>query len=149
MPPPADENHLTVDRRVAIPLDELEFRFSRSSGPGGQNVNKVNSKVTLRWSPATSRGLPPDVAERFLQQFAYRLTNAGELLVSSQRFVDQARNRADCLEKLRGLIQQVVQPPKTRKATRPTQGSHRRRLETKRRTSTRKQLRRTPRSHDD
>ena len=92
---------LIVNSRLQIPLSEFEFTYVRSSGPGGQNVNKVNSKALLRWPVIRSASLPPDVRERFLRRFASRLTTEGELLINSQRYRDQGRNADDCLEKLR------------------------------------------------
>ncbi|MGA2031568.1 MAG: alternative ribosome rescue aminoacyl-tRNA hydrolase ArfB [Thermoguttaceae bacterium] len=132
---------LHVTPEIRIPLSELQFSFARSSGPGGQNVNKVNSKALLRWPVAESRSLPPDVRSRLLQKYASRLTSEGELLVSSQRYRDAPRNVADCLEKLRTMIAAVARPPKRRKPTRRTQGSVRRRLEQKRQRSETKRRR--------
>src|SRR3954452_21496747 len=96
---------LRINDRIAIPLAEFHWEFSRSGGPGGQNVNKVNSKVLLRWNPAASPSLPGPVRDRLLQALANRLTREGELLVRSQRTRDQARNLADCLGKVRALVQ--------------------------------------------
>ena len=114
----------------------------RSSGPGGQNVNKVNSKAVLRWAVGRSPSLPEAVRERFLRKYAHRLTTACELLVTSQRYRDAPRNSQDCLEKLRAMLLGVAHPPKHRRATRPTRGSVERRLQGKRRQSAAKQSRR-------
>src|SRR5208283_595887 len=133
---------LIVTRQLQIPLSELEITFARSSGPGGQNVNKVNSKAVLRWAIAGSPSLPEAVRERFLRKYASRLTTEGELLVTSQRYRDASRNSQDCLEKLRAMLLGVVLPPKRRRATRPTRGSVERRLQGKRRQSAAKQNRR-------
>jgi len=133
---------LIVTRQLQIPLAEFEITFARSSGPGGQNVNKVNSKATLRWAVGISPSLPEAVRERFLQAFGSRLTTDGELLVTSQRYRDAPRNSQDCLEKLRAMLLGVVHPPKRRRATRPTRGSVERRLQGKRRQSSAKQNRR-------
>ncbi len=133
---------LIVNRQLQIPLAEFEITFARSSGPGGQNVNKVNSKAVLRWAVRGSPSLPEGVRERFLQKYANRLTTEGELLVTSQRFRDAPRNADDCLEKLRAMLLGVAQPPKCRRATRPTKGSVERRLQGKRRQSSAKQNRR-------
>ena len=133
---------LIVSRQLQIPLAEFEITFARSGGPGGQNVNKVNSKAVLRWAPGRSRWLPEAVRERFLQKYAHRLTNEGELLVTSQRYRDAPRNSQDCLEKLRAMLLGVVHAPKRRRATRPTRGSVERRLKGKRRQSAAKQNRR-------
>ncbi len=132
---------LIVTHQMQIPLTEFEITFTRSSGPGGQNVNKVNSKAVLRWAVHRSLSLPESVRERFLKKYANRLTTEGELLVTSQRFRDAPRNLQECLEKLRAMLQSVVNPPKLRRATRPTRGSVERRLQGKRRMSAAKQSR--------
>ena len=90
-----------VTGQLQIPLSEFEITFVRSGGPGGQNVNKVNSKAVLRWVAGRSPSLPEAVRERFLQEYGNRLTAEGELLVTSQRYRDAPRNSRDCLEKLR------------------------------------------------
>ena len=92
----------------------------RSSGPGGQNVNKVNSKAVLRWNVAASPSLPADVRERFLAIHRSRLTGEGELIVTSQRYRDQGRNVADALEKLRAMLDRGRRRPKTRRPTKPS-----------------------------
>lgn len=133
---------LTVAPHLRIPLDEFQFSYVRSSGPGGQNVNKVNSKAVLRWNLAASPSVPDDVRRRFVEAFSSRLTNAGELVLSSDRYRDQRKNVDDCLEKVRGLLAAVARPPKRRKKTKPTRSSKERRLESKRREGTKKQNRR-------
>jgi ribosome-associated protein len=137
---------LRINDRIAIPLAEFHWEFSRSGGPGGQNVNKVNSKVLLRWNPAASPSLPAPVRDRLLQALANRLTREGELLVSSQRTRDQARNLADCLGKVRVLVQAAAEPPKVRRPSRPTLAARVRRVESKVRRSATKKLRRAPES---
>lgn len=134
---------LIVTAQIRIPQAEFQYRYSRSSGPGGQNVNKVNSKVTLRWSPGKSPSLPDDVRQRFLSQYASRLTNDGELLVVSQRFRDQERNEADCLEKLAAMLRAVAVPPKRRRPTKPTRGAKERRLQNKSQHAQKKRQRRS------
>ena len=126
---------LHITSRIVIPDEELIFSFARSSGPGGQNVNKVNSKATLRWNVTASAALPDDVRSRFLKVYASRLTNEGEILVTSQESRDQPKNIAICLEKLRGMIQQVLTAPKKRRPTKPTKGSKQRRLNDKKQRS--------------
>jgi ribosome-associated protein len=133
---------LTVNARIRIPESEFEWSFARSSGPGGQNVNKVNSKAVLRWRPGQSVGLPPDVLDRFITRFASRLTTEGDLLLSSQRFRDQGRNVSDALEKLRAMLAAVAQKPRPRRATRPTKAAIARRIETKQAQGKKKRLRR-------
>ena len=143
-PPSTPAGRLSVTESLAIPLDEFRFEFARSGGPGGQNVNKVNSKAVLRWTPAESPGLPPAVKERLLRAVASRLTKEGELLVTSQLTRDQSRNVDDCLEKVRLLVLAAARPPKARRPSRPTLASKVRRVEAKLRRSTTKRLRRKP-----
>jgi ribosome-associated protein len=132
---------LIVSAKLRIPLREFQFTYARSGGPGGQNVNKVNSKAVLRWSVATSPSLPESVRQRLLARRRRRITADGELLVVSQRFRDAGRNTADCLEKLRQMLLDASQPPRPRRPTRPTRGSIQRRLEGKRRQSHKKRQR--------
>lgn len=132
---------MIINSRIEIPDDELLFTFVRSSGPGGQNVNKVNTKAVLRWSVGASRGVPEDVRARFLERFAPRITSEGEVLIASQRFRDQRQNERDCLEKLREMLQVVATPPKRRRKTKPTRASVVRRREEKRVQSRKKQQR--------
>ena len=132
---------MIINSRIQIPEDELRFTFVRSSGPGGQNVNKLNTKAVLRWSVRGSRGLPEEVRSRLLERFAPRITGDGEVIVTSQRFRDQRQNERDCLEKLREMLLAVATPPKRRKKTRPTRASVKRRREEKRVRSRKKQER--------
>jgi ribosome-associated protein len=133
---------LIVAPELKIPLREFVFTFSRSGGPGGQNVNKVNTKALLRWRVADSLALPEAVRRRLVSQQRRRITAEGELLVVSQRFRDAGRNAADCLEKLRQMIAEAACPPRPRKPTRPTKASVRRRIEDKRRKAMKKRGRR-------
>ncbi|GAC1468360.1 MAG: alternative ribosome rescue aminoacyl-tRNA hydrolase ArfB [Isosphaeraceae bacterium] len=135
---------LKIDDRFSIPLGEFRWEFSRAGGPGGQNVNKVNSKVVLRWTPAASPSLPAPVRDRLLRLVAHRLTGEGDLLVMSQATRDQGRNLQDCLEKLRALVLSAVHPPKIRRPTRPTRASQVRRVDAKSRRSETKRARRKP-----
>ena len=127
-----------------IPASEFRFTFARSGGPGGQNVNKVNSKVTLHWPVVSTPSLPDDVRERFCRHYQGRLNKHGELVMYSQRYRDQNRNLDDCLEKLQALIQAVAVPPKKRKPTKPSRGSQQRRLESKKGRSQTKRWRGKP-----
>jgi ribosome-associated protein len=133
---------LNVNQHISIPLTELNFSFARSGGPGGQNVNKVNTKATLRWAITDSPSLPEGVRERFLEKYKRRITNEGELVLSSQRFRDQGRNVADCLEKLRQLLLEVATAPRPRKKTKPSRAARERRLNEKQQRSQKKQRRR-------
>jgi len=122
---------LSISSRITIPDTELHFSFARSSGPGGQNVNKVSSKATLHWDVTQSPSLPEAVKRRFLEKFASRITTQGEIVISSQESRDQPKNIQLCLDKLRGLILDVLVPPKKRRPTKPTKGSKVRRLNEK------------------
>jgi ribosome-associated protein len=134
-------SNLRINSQLTIPRREIRFTFVRSSGPGGQNVNKVASKAVLRWSPGNSTSLPEDVRARFLVQFARRLNDRGELVLSSQRFRDQARNLEDCLGKLRSLIAAAAVAPKKRKKTRKPKAAQEARLRDKRAHAEKKQRR--------
>jgi len=135
---------LIVTPKLKIPLREFQFTFARSSGPGGQNVNKLNTKALLRWPVMSSPSLPEAVRQRLIAKARRRITSEGDLLIVSQRFRDAGRNVADCLEKLRELLREAAKPPKPRRPTKPTQASRRRRREQKQRQSRKKQQRRLP-----
>ena len=122
---------LVVNSRITIPDAELHFTFSRSGGPGGQNVNKVNSKATLHWDARATPSLPIDVRARLLQKYASRLTIAGEFVIVSQESRDQPKNIDTCLDKLRQMILSVAVPAKKRRPTKPSRGSKVRRLKDK------------------
>jgi ribosome-associated protein len=139
---------LVINDTIAIPESELRWDFACSGGPGGQNVNKVSSKALLRWDPTHSPSLPEPVRARLLAAVGPRLTNGGELLITSQRTRDQGRNVEDCREKLRALVLSAAQPPRPRRPTRPTAGSRQRRLASKTRRSETKRLRRRPAAED-
>jgi ribosome-associated protein len=130
---------LHVNDQLRIPLSELEWSYARSSGPGGQNVNKVNSKAVLRWNLALSPSVPEPLRARLAAKL--ELNAEGEIVVASDRFRDQPRNREDCLEKLRALLGSAAHVPKARRSTKPTRGSQKRKLESKLRHGAKKSLR--------
>jgi ribosome-associated protein len=132
---------IRITDAIAIDERELEERFIRASGPGGQNVNKLSSAVQLRFDVRHSPSLPADVRERLERLACNRLTRAGVLVITAQRHRTQERNRADALERLCELIRRAAVAPVPRKATRPTAGARERRLDSKKRRSRIKGLR--------
>jgi len=122
-----------VNERLVLPPEELSVAFARSGGPGGQNVNKVATKVVLRFSIEASASLGETRRARLLGRLASRLTGSGELLVQASRYRERGRNLADARERLAAILREALQVQRPRRATRPTAGSKRRRLEAKRR----------------
>ncbi len=140
---------LVVNSQLQIPASEFSLTFARSAGPGGQNVNKVNTKAVLRWNLDQSASVPDEVKTRFRQMHAQRMNNVGEVVLSSDRHRNQLRNINDCYEKLRQLLlaAMAVQPP--RKKTRPSRAAVERRLQSKRHSSERKNRRQFRPGRDD
>jgi ribosome-associated protein len=134
---------LIIDGAVTIPAGELSWTAVRASGPGGQNVNKVASKVELRFDLAASVALGEDVKSRLHALARSRVDAEGKLVVTSQLTRDRGRNLEDARAKLADLIRKALTVPRRRKATRPSLGSKRRRLEGKRRQGEKKAGRRT------
>ena len=123
---------LIVTPRLTIPAGELSIAFSRSGGPGGQNVNKVSSKVDLRWNPRTSAALSETDRMWLLERLASRLTNDGTLIVTSTATRDQIANRDDAMSKLVLIVRAALDRPKQRRPTRVSRGAKRRRVADKR-----------------
>jgi ribosome-associated protein len=123
----------------AIPYSEFSFSFARSSGPGGQNVNKVNSKAVLKWNLNESLSVTDDQRVRLFSKL--KLNEAGELVVMSDRFRDQGRNKEDCIEKFYSIIAQALIEPKKRKKTKKSYSSKLRAKESKMRHSKIKRMR--------
>lgn len=121
-----------VAPRVIIPGGELAIAFSRSGGPGGQNVNKVASKVELRWNPATTAALGDDDRAWLVHRLARRLTGDGTLIVTSTATRDQIKNRDDATQKLAAIVRAALARPAPRRATRPSRAAKRRRVADKR-----------------
>lgn len=126
---------------IHIPSSELEFRFGPSQGSGGQNVNKVSSRAFLRWNVSQSKALPADVKARFLKAFATKLSSEGDLIISSQESRNQGTNRARCLDKLQAMILKVAKAPKARVKTKIPQAIRKKRLDSKKRQSDKKRIR--------
>jgi len=122
---------IAVTPSITIGEDELHETFVLASGPGGQNVNKVSSAVQLRFDIAGSPSLDGDVRARLSALAGQRLTKDGVLVISARAHRSQERNRADARERLFDLIRRAAEPPKPRRATRPTKAAKRRRLESK------------------
>jgi ribosome-associated protein len=139
---------LVVARGVEIPRSEVEIDFSRSSGPGGQHVNKTETRVTLRFNLAETSALPAADKERMLAKLTARTTKNGEILVSCEAYRDRARNIETAFERLEALLARAYQKPRVRKKTKPSRGAKERRLEEKRRTSSRKTTRKSPRTDE-
>ena len=123
---------LEISPAIAIADDELIERFVRSSGPGGQNVNKVSTAVELRFDAANSPSRPDDVRARLLARRDRRITSDGVIVINAQRFRTQDRNREDARERLAALVQAALKAPVKRVPTRPTRASKERRLTGKR-----------------
>lgn len=122
---------IRVTHRISLDPREIETSFIRASGPGGQNVNKVSTAVQLRFDVRHSPSLPDDVRARLEVLAGSRLTNEGVLVLTAQQHRSQERNRQDALDRLVALIQRAAVAPKARRATRPTLGSKKRRLDSK------------------
>jgi ribosome-associated protein len=135
---------LRVNSQIAIPRSELRFSFVRSSGPGGQNVNKVATKAVLHWNAASSSALPDELRGQVIARLGRRINDRGELVLTSQRYRDQPRNIDDCLCKLTAMLIAAARRPRPRKKTRPTKAAREARLSGKRATAEKKQRRRLP-----
>lgn len=120
-----------LSHRIVIPWAEITLSASRSGGPGGQNVNKTNSKVTLHWDITANHSLSPEHLARFQERFPTRINKEGQVYLSSEEHRDRKKNEEACLEKLRSMILSVEFPPLERKKTKPKASQKRQRLKAK------------------
>ena len=132
---------LKINDQISIPSQEINLSYVRSSGPGGQNVNKVSSKVILEWAFDSSHVLPPKARSRFIERYRNRINQDGALILSSDRFRDRLKNIKDCEDKLREMILICLPEPKKRKPTRPSKKAVEKRLQGKREASEKKKNR--------
>ena len=139
---------MSLLRAPRIPLDEFSFSASRSGGPGGQNVNKVATRVTVTFNVSESPSLTPEQRDQIESRLAHRISKVGSLQTVSQTYRSQARNRIDAMERMQVLIDSAFVTRRKRRKTRPTQASVRKRLESKSRRSLAKKSRsRPPQEH--
>jgi ribosome-associated protein len=139
---------IQITPEISLDESELSETFVRSSGPGGQNVNKLSTAVQLRFDVRCSPSLPDDVRSRLEHLAGKRLTRKGVLVIIAQRHRTQERNRQDARDRLLDLIRRAAVPPVPRRPTRPTRASRERRIETKKRRAGIKRLRRARPSPD-
>jgi ribosome-associated protein len=138
-----------ITPELAIPVAELEFRASRSSGPGGQGVNTTDSRVELRFDLANSPSLPPEAKARALRRLGPRVDSGGVLRVVAQTQRSQLANRRAAVDRFAELLSAALVTPRPRHPTRPTRTAAARRVESKRRRSATKRLRERPRDPED
>jgi ribosome-associated protein len=139
---------IPVTSAIVLDENELSFRFVRSSGPGGQNVNKVATAAQLRFDVGSSPSLPGDVRVRLIRLAGRRITAEGVLIIEAKRFRTQEQNREDALNRLVELVRTAAVPPRPRKKTKATKASKERRLEEKKRRGKAKSLRRAAQPFD-
>ena len=123
---------------------EFQFQTSRSSGPGGQNVNKLETRVTLRFNPAVSQLLSTEEIERLLKKWANRLTNEGELLISSEKHRSQLKNKEEAISLFHKELKKAFADPKPRKKSKPSKAAIKKRLDGKKKLSEKKSMRKPP-----
>ena len=139
---------IRITDQISIEESELEESFVRSSGPGGQNVNKLSTAVQLRFDVRQSPSLPNDVALRLMKLGGRRITKDGVLVIIAQNHRTQERNRAEAQDRLVALLKEAAIRPTPRRATKPTRASKQRRIEGKKRRSGIKDMRRSKPSWD-
>jgi len=144
----SETTHLDVSRELRLPLAELEFRATRSGGPGGQHVNTSSTRVEVWWDVGASPSLSEEQRARLMTRLANRLDNSGRLRLVSSTSRSQLRNREDVTERLREVVARALEVPRPRRRTKPTRSSKLARVEAKRRRSAVKRERRPPRDEE-
>lgn len=139
---------LRLDHRYTVPAREIRVSVSRSSGPGGQHVNTTDTRIRLHYDLISTSAFPEVVRERLMQRLATRLTNTGSLVITCDSTRSQGRNLEEALERLRELLLEALIVRRARRATRPSKGAVRRRIEGKKKRSETKQGRRKPHRDD-
>ena len=132
---------IIINDLVVIPGSELQYTASRSSGPGGQHVNKTDSRIQIRWNIPGSRALSDFLKRRVMQVLATRLTDDGDLLLASDSNRSQHRNKEEVTQRLAELVRAALVPPKPRRKTKPTRASRQKRLDEKKKRSDAKRQR--------
>ncbi|MEW6709725.1 MAG: alternative ribosome rescue aminoacyl-tRNA hydrolase ArfB [Candidatus Riflebacteria bacterium] len=140
---------LQINYEIVIPAELIEVSAVRSSGPGGQNVNKVATCIELRFNPALCPQLSADVVSRMLEAAGNRIDADGWIIITSQKHREQYRNLLDAYDKLKSMIEKALKPPKIRRPTKPTKASKAKRVASKRQNSGKKANRRRPTDYDD
>jgi ribosome-associated protein len=143
------DNALVIGPDLRIPLSELQYRTSRSGGPGGQHVNTSSTRVEVTWNVASSPSLSPEQRTRLLQQLATRLDTEGQLRLVSSGTRSQLRNKEDVTDRLRSTVAAALVVPKKRKPTKPSRAAKAARLAAKRKRAATKRQRQAPGGDDD
>jgi ribosome-associated protein len=139
---------IAVTDILSVPSDEIHFTFVHASGPGGQNVNKVATAAVLRFDIRNNTSLPPEIRDKLAKTAGAQVTNDGVLVIRSQKFRTQERNRQDAIHRLTALIKKASYTPKKRVKTKPTHTSQQKRLEQKKQRSGKKSFRKSPQSEE-
>ncbi|MGM0600389.1 MAG: alternative ribosome rescue aminoacyl-tRNA hydrolase ArfB [Candidatus Rifleibacteriota bacterium] len=135
---------LKINDKITIPAGQIKTRAVRSSGPGGQNVNKVATCIELRFNPQTCEELKPAVTRRLLEAARNKLDSEGNILITCQQYREQYRNLMAACEKLRRMIVKALKPPKKRKPTRPSKAAKEKRIQNKKKNAEKKAKRKKP-----